>query len=686
MKKIILLLTIMLSVFSYAQSDCDENALSVCGDSPISYTPTGNGDVEEDLGGCLSTDEHFSVWYSFAVEESGTLTFVIDPNANDDYDWAVYGPNVTCANLGEPIRCSYAAGGDDTGLNMTATDVTEGAGGDRWLKYLDVQEGETYYLIVDNFSTSDDGFVLTWGGTATLGSPFNDETQPNPFLPPGGEPGEPGDGVVTICTDSQLYDFTQLSEGILNGNPNFEITYHLTQNDALTGENPVEQVQVNTNDTYYYSIRYIDPADPNNPLSRCRELGEITFIQGNIEVNNQTLTSCNNNNSGVAMFNLDEANVFNANNATKQYYPTMGDLNAGTNEIQTPQIYESSEGTIYVKVTSEHGCENVAEVTLQFLPTVEVQDNEVTTCFVPTASTTGVFNLTDVQVVQNAQGTTMEYYASEQDAIDSNNPIANPAEYTSVATDVFVKVINQDGCYNVAKVTLNVTPPTYSQVLKDQIVCVENVAELDAGQGFDAYTWSTGDNTPSIQDVTVGSYWVDLTKNGCVTRQEVKVIASPTPVITDVKVKHNTMEVIVAGGTPPYQYSLNGVDWQESNSFENLQRGVNDVFVRDAYECEPVKLPVMVPNLLNSMSPNGDGLNENIDYSDLATYKNFNFSVYDRYENKIFQSTPNNYIWNGTYKGGKKVPTGTYWYTISWVSPTTKTVFSYKGWIVIKNR
>lgn len=691
MKRIILLFAIIASVWSFGQSDCS-SSLAVCGNSDISYTPTGHGEVTEDLGGCLTSDEHFSVWYSFTAGTNGTITFVITPNAaGTDYDWAVYGPNVNCNSLGTPIRCSYASiansgPGGTTGLNDTATDTTEGAGqgADGFCQQLTVTAGETYYLVVDNFSVNANGFSLTWGGTASLTTPFNDTIQPNPFIAPG--PAQ--NGVLTICSTPQEFDFSTLTAGIINGNANFGVTYHLTSNDALLGTNPITNpINVNEGITYFYAIKYTDPDDPDNSINDCVQTGEITFVNGNVTLNNATLAACNNNKDGVGLFNLDTATVYGGTvNITKEYYPSLADLNAGTNLIANPQLYQSAEGSIFVKVTTEAGCTNTAEITLQFLPVVETEDKEIFSCFIPDEPSTALFDLTSVDVV-NVGGLTLEYYASEQDAIDGNNPIGNPANYISVSTEIFVKAINQSGCYDVAKITLNVKPPTYSEILKDKIICLEDVTRLDAGADFDAYLWSTGSTDSSISNVTVGTYWVDLTKNSCVTRQEVKVIASPVPVITDVKIKENRMEVMVEGGTQPYQYSLDGATWQDSNIFEGLTRGQNFVYVKDAYDCEPVKLEVTIPNLINVITPNGDGYNDEIDYSELAYKKDLNFAIYDRYENKIFQNSKSNkYTWDGRFKGGKKVPTGTYWYVISWKNPTTGTPFVYKGWIMVKNR
>lgn len=154
MKKTLLFVIILISQTFFSQEDCS-TALTVCGNSSITYSPSGIGLVNESLGGCLSTGEHNSIWYKITIATSGTLTFDLvptDPAA--DYDWAVYGPNVACGNLGSPIRCNAATVigvGASTGLNMTST-VISAAGGSTtpYCQYLDVTAGQTYYLYIDN--------------------------------------------------------------------------------------------------------------------------------------------------------------------------------------------------------------------------------------------------------------------------------------------------------------------------------------------------------------------------------------------------------------------------------------------------------------------------------------------------------------------------------------------------------
>ncbi|WP_294303828.1 T9SS type B sorting domain-containing protein [uncultured Chryseobacterium sp.] len=688
MKKILFIFLMILSQITFGQSssDCGGN-VQVCGNTPISFTPTGPGNVLETLGGCLFA-EHFSIWYTFTVATSGTLTFTINPNvASTDYDWAVYGPNVTCSNLGSPIRCNYSGTSGPTGLNMTNTNTSSTAAGSPFCSYMDVVAGQTYYLIVDNFQSTTNGFVLTWGGTATLVSPFNSAYQPYPFLPPGNPAANPNDPrEVIVCSNPAVFDFTTLSAGIINNNPNFNVSYYYNSNDAISGNNPITTpITVNTTDIYYYAITYSVPGAPATAINRCRIPGKFKFIQRAITGTNATLTKCNNNNMGTAVFDLTTANVTTDPALTKKYYPTLADLNAGTNEITNPYQYISAGGDVYVLLTSPYGCKATAKITLSFFPVVTVMDVTLRSCYIPANPATASFDLTSASVT--SQTATKKYYPSITDAVAGTNEILNPTTFVSPNGVVFVKVTDANGCYNVAKVTLVVLPPVYSSLLEDKIICMEDTTTLDAGPGFTSYKWSTGATSQTISNVSVGTYWVDLKTGDCVTRQTVKVYPSEQPVVSNIDITNNTVTANVVGGTPPYKYSLDGIKWQDSNVFNNVPRGDNTIFVKDGYDCDPITINIVIPNLVNVITPNGDGVNDVIDYSALAGKKGLVFTIYDRYGVKVGQADKSTgYKWDGTTLG-KKVPTGTYWYSVEWNENDKKnTPFKFSGWVMVKNR
>ncbi|MCS4303149.1 MULTISPECIES: T9SS type B sorting domain-containing protein [unclassified Chryseobacterium] len=696
MKKYLLVFLIFITQMVFAQQDCI-TAIPICSDAEISLKPNGSGSVKEGSG-CLSTESN-SIWFTFSIQTAGTLTFLITPlgpKAYDiDYDFALYGPNHSCSNPREtPLRCSYAGMGNLinrplTGLNMTATETTEGGGGIGFVKYIDVLPGEVYHLLLNNYSTEIAPFKLSFGGTATLLTPFDNNSlkiyQPFPFLKPGAKL----DGDIDICGDPVTFDFSTLSNHIRNNNPNFVIKYYRSAVDAMNDYDPITSpIPVNTTTKYTYSISYADPTKPVSFLNQCREFGDINFVDRSFKLTDATLTSCSNNKSGTALYDLSTATIGLTPNLTVKYYPSMYDLSHGTNEITNPYQYVAAEGSVFVKATNEFSCITITEIKLKFYPLVEVLDGaELTACFIESNPSTGLFNLDNAPVNTPASGTEKKYYPSMADAVDATNEITNPKTYIAPTGVVYVRVYDNRGCFNVTKVALKVLPPVTSNVLKDKIICMEDKTTLDAGPGFKKYEWSTGATTQVISNVGVGTYWVKLTTGECVTKQSVSIYPSEQPVIASIDIATTTLTVNVLGGTPDYKYSIDNVVWQDTNVFNNLPRGSYKVYVKDAYNCDPIVVSVLVPNIVNVITPNGDGINDTLDYSAIADKQNLTLNIFDRYGVKIHQADKSNgYKWDGTI-GGKKIPTGTYWYSLTWNENDRKnTPFKFSGWIIVKNR
>ncbi len=163
--------------------DCT-SAIPICSSQQLNYNSNGPGfndfgsGPNNNANGCLSNDEHQSAWFEIFISPSSPpgamLAFTLTPTAGfgEDYDFALYGPNTDCNNLGQPIRCSYASSScgfcPETGMGMGAGDFSEGAGGDGFVAELVTQPGQSYILLIDNWASSSQGFFLDWTGTAVL--------------------------------------------------------------------------------------------------------------------------------------------------------------------------------------------------------------------------------------------------------------------------------------------------------------------------------------------------------------------------------------------------------------------------------------------------------------------------------------------------------------------------------------
>ncbi|KMQ67185.1 hypothetical protein ACM39_15550 [Chryseobacterium sp. FH2] len=370
--------------------------------------------------------------------------------------------------------------------------------------------------------------------------------------------------------------------------------------------------------------------------------------------------------------------------------PTHGTatLNTSTGVITyTPNAgYLGPDKIVYTFCGNDAEFKDCEQVTLNLnvVPFV-IKDATIESCQYDT-NPYAEFDLTTAPVTDYPL-VTKQFYLTLANLNAGVNMIADPVHYQSAGGVVYVKVTTNEGCTANAKITLVAKPITKSPLLVDQYICIDARTNIDAGPGYDSYQWNTGATTSGIQGVSPGLYTVILGKNGCFLTQTVKVIKAPDPVITQIEISNNTATVIVNGGKPPYQYAVDGIaNWQDSNVFTGLSRGQHTFYVKDTYNCTPTSVEVTVPNLINAITPNGDNVNDVIDYSELAYKNNLSFVIYDRYGNKIFTGDKfNNYKWDGKHYD-KKIITGTYWYHINWNEPNKQnTPIKYTGWILVKN-
>ncbi|WP_233884933.1 T9SS type B sorting domain-containing protein [Tenacibaculum piscium] len=119
-------------------------------------------------------------------------------------------------------------------------------------------------------------------------------------------------------------------------------------------------------------------------------------------------------------------------------------------------------------------------------------------------------------------------------------------------------------------------------------------------------------------------------------------------------------------GLPPYNFTLDGIDYGTDNEFTLLQTKDYEIKVTDARGCE-VTLTVtgeyITITVLNLFTPDGDGINDFWYPLEVEGYHKIKVYIYDRYARKIANYQGQNQGWDGTYDG-KPLPAGDYWYTI----------------------
>lgn len=399
---------------------------------------------------------------------------------------------------------------------------------------------------------------------------------------------------------------------------------------------------------------------------------------------------CDDNFDGIVNVSFNTISnqiVPNATSFNIRYYANVADANAGnTNTLPNNWTY-STTTTIYIRVDALAGnCPFVVEPLTFSIGTPIVLTSATATqdvCDPELDGSQGINLASYISLFTTTAGATATYHNSLAEAQAGTGAVS--ANQSISGTKVFyLRITEPNGCPNIATLTLNLVGSKQSATLHDETICPSDTVVIDAGSGFTSYLWSTGETTSSII-VGVGNYYVDLGLNGCVFRQNVTVHAAQLPVITSINVSGATATVYATGGNPPFEYSLDGVNYQSSNVFAGLPRGLYTVYVMGTDRCQPVTRDFLILNLVNAITPNGDGINDVLDYSDLKIKKNVSIEVFDRYGFAVYASKDKNYVWNGTING-RPVTSGTYWYVIKWTEPDTGKQEQYSGWVLIKNR
>lgn len=157
---------------------------------------TGAGTNNHETAGTCMGSEANTAWYKWTAANSGTLVFTITPTKFDDIDWVLYdlGPegNTQNPSAQNAIRCAAGHGINNrdcpnepmytkTGLDFNEQDINEAVGcGQKQngvVRFVDMQKGHVYALIIDNVYEGNNGFSMDFtdrngkAGTGTFVGP-----------------------------------------------------------------------------------------------------------------------------------------------------------------------------------------------------------------------------------------------------------------------------------------------------------------------------------------------------------------------------------------------------------------------------------------------------------------------------------------------------------------------------------
>jgi gliding motility-associated-like protein len=285
--------------------------------------------------------------------------------------------------------------------------------------------------------------------------------------------------------------------------------------------------------------------------------------------------------------------------------------------------------------------------------------------------------LTDTFHVTNFRASKNEklYLCSDgQILLDATQPNAvyvwsdgstNPSlQVTNMGT--YYATVTMNGCAIVDTFTVNQNGQGVADNTTDTTVCAGNTIDLipSPSSSSGVYLWSTGSADTAIYGLSTGIYWVDIFVNGCLKTDTfvVRNKNSNFDLGTDTTIcasQEHLLEVSIDDAL----YSWNTGSVEQSILIQ--ESGKYEVTVTDECGSWTDEIDISTKNcncylyVPDAFSPNQDGLNDNFSPTSHCNFIEYEFKIFNRWGDLIFEAENETQTWDGTYMG-KSCQTGVY--------------------------
>lgn len=378
------------------------------------------------------------------------------------------------------------------------------------------------------------------------------------------------------------------------------------------GNNFVRSLDVLPGETYFIVI---DRPIGNSPFelewNGTSTVGEFPFPEGPDINKPNDLETCNAN--GVSDFDIRStaSEIVTQNNTSLSYHETLADASDNTNQIQGSYTSNSPVKTIYARVENDlTGCAEITEFDLIINDGPILNENNIIGQCDLDQNGLEEFVLTDQNSTilngLNPNDYLVEYFYSPDEANVRQNPI--PTDYSSAGNETIYARVSESSnpdCFNIAEVSLIVNSP------------------------------------PQIESYTVIQPQVNSNSNTI------------------------SMEIDSAS---EYEYSIGNIDgpYQTSTIFNNVNSGLQTVYIRDLNGCAIITRDILILGYDNFFSPNNDGINDlwQLKGVDPELASATEIFIFDRYGKLLQKLSADDRGWDGTYNG-RELPADEYWFRVN---------------------
>ncbi|NNL42995.1 MAG: T9SS type B sorting domain-containing protein, partial [Desulfobacterales bacterium] len=309
---------------------------------------------------------------------------------------------------------------------------------------------------------------------------------------------------LEVCDDAVIDGFTSIDLNLKNdeisgGDPNYAVTYYLTQADADAAVNqlPIPYTNISNPQTIYARGQDINTGCYSTvPLDLVVEAAPLANVPTPLEY-------CDADADGFGEFSLSDADMEitgGAAGVTVSYHETQADAENDVNALSSPynNIVVNTQ-TVYARVESATiatDCYTIVELVLIVNPDPQIEDPDALVDCDDNADGFIQFDLTQVepQVLNGLDPLlfTITYYETQANADAATLAIGVPASYTNITNPqtLWIRVEdNATGCYSLTSLDLLVNPlpvlvqPTPLELCDDAVADEITVFDLTVKDG-----------------------------------------------------------------------------------------------------------------------------------------------------------------------------------------------------------
>ncbi len=529
---------------------CD-NAIPYCDPSNTLQPDMDSATSMSTTPSCFGTSPNQAVWIEFSIYSSGSIEWTGTPLSSAEYDWAMYDISGGCGSKSlSACNWNYGDQGCDFGMDAGAStscpvnSVTNNCPPE-FCQDQTGNIGETYALLIDNYTGDATDFTLDWTGSAEIKPKADFSISPTLKC---------GSSVTVSISDNS------------NGNPEWTFGDGTT----YTGQNPPDH-------TYSSPGVYAITAQVGDTSSCISQHTEYVRLYGPLTLNDSvSQETCPGDCDG-------EIFLFPGGGSGKYTY-------SWSNGATTPNVSGLCAGSYSVTVT-----DTVCNKSISRSFTIS-----------STKPTDLSFSLTDetcsnsngeVDITGVTGGTTPYEYDFD------GSGYSNTTTYTGLSAGTYtVTVRDSNGCTYSENVTLdNFPPPTDLSFDVTNATCGNANGEVvisGVTGGTSAYQYdfdgSGYSNATTYTGLSAGTYSVTVKDStGCTYSENVTVNNEPGPDGLSVNITHETCTdsngvvdiTSVSGGTTPYQYDFDGSGFSSTTTYNGLTSGTYLVTVKDSNGC-----------------------------------------------------------------------------------------------------